>query len=490
MVRSNALFCWHRIFVGMIVSLAIFSIRLYSQEPEQLPLPTLRFGIEIKVINIGVEIADITSDRPVSRKLKKGDVMRSYEVADRPGEQKRIASGRDIDDMKSALADGQTVILNLFRPNQDEGMLFYVPISVTLDASDLLTPPMMAPGVAVTKTYSATAEPANTPNKEVLVSVFYATDRRLENGVYTGRIDESDKPVKYGVATVSIPPTHQPGQLEGPVFWKMEFRENPARHIVIRSVSQFGKEDTFIAMAGHFEAMQSVPKKRVLVFVHGYNVAFDEAAKRAAQLHYDLNFPGVTMFYSWPSDGTLTGYVSDAADVDWSVFNMKTFLADLEQQSIDEIYLLAHSMGNRGLTRALVDLRRDGGGKKIRELILAAPDIDARIFTRDIAPALSFVPNTTVYASSSDKALWSSYTISSAPRVGEIRNGEPTIAGTSKMAVIDVSTVKSDIVGHSAYGSASIVTDIGNIVKGLRLPRPHIKPVAGTRGPYWEFDQD
>ena len=28
----------------------------------------------------------------------------------------------------------------------------------------------------------------------------------------------------------------------------------------------------------------------VLVFVHGYNVGFEDAARRAAQLAYDLNF--------------------------------------------------------------------------------------------------------------------------------------------------------------------------------------------------------
>ena len=39
------------------------------------------------------------------------------------------------------------------------------------------------------------------------------------------------------------------------------------------------------------------------IFLHGFNVTFEEAALRAAQLGCDLAIPGVTAFYSWPSRG-------------------------------------------------------------------------------------------------------------------------------------------------------------------------------------------
>jgi esterase/lipase superfamily enzyme len=38
--------------------------------------------------------------------------------------------------------------------------------------------------------------------------------------------------------------------------------------------------------------------------VHGYNVSFDDAALRTAQLAYDLTFDCPAAFFSWPSKGT------------------------------------------------------------------------------------------------------------------------------------------------------------------------------------------
>ncbi|HEY8360578.1 MAG TPA: alpha/beta hydrolase, partial [Ramlibacter sp.] len=55
------------------------------------------------------------------------------------------------------------------------------------------------------------------------------------------------------------------------------------------------------------------------------------------------------------------------------------------------VYLTAHSMGNRAQTRALVSLLAEKPTLRSRlkeEVILTAPDIDADVFRRDIAPAL------------------------------------------------------------------------------------------------------
>src|SRR5262249_30812720 len=53
-----------------------------------------------------------------------------------------------------------------------------------------------------------------------------------------------------------------------------------------------------------------------LVFVHGYNVSFENAIRRAGQIAYDLNFDGPVFVFSWPSRGRLTGYISDRDTVD------------------------------------------------------------------------------------------------------------------------------------------------------------------------------
>ncbi|MEH2287310.1 alpha/beta hydrolase [Nostoc sp.] len=48
-----------------------------------------------------------------------------------------------------------------------------------------------------------------------------------------------------------------------------------------------------------------------LIFIHGYNISFEAAALRGAQLGCDLKIPSVRMaFYSWPSKAKLERYPS------------------------------------------------------------------------------------------------------------------------------------------------------------------------------------
>jgi esterase/lipase superfamily enzyme len=62
-------------------------------------------------------------------------------------------------------------------------------------------------------------------------------------------------------------------------------------------------------------ADESGEQPQALVFLHGYNVTFEAAAIRAAQIGYDLKVPGATAFFSWPSRGSVTAYPADDARI-------------------------------------------------------------------------------------------------------------------------------------------------------------------------------
>jgi esterase/lipase superfamily enzyme len=62
------------------------------------------------------------------------------------------------------------------------------------------------------------------------------------------------------------------------------------------------------------------------VFTHGYNVSFEEAARRAAQLAFDLNFRGRVVLFSWPSCGSLLGYGADEERALLSAHTFRGFL--------------------------------------------------------------------------------------------------------------------------------------------------------------------
>src|SRR4051812_8412529 len=69
-------------------------------------------------------------------------------------------------------------------------------------------------------------------------------------------------------------------------------------------------------------------ERSAVIFVHGYNVSFEEAALRAAQIGFDLSIKGAMAFFSWPSQGTLGGYAVDAATIEASKDVIADFMTD------------------------------------------------------------------------------------------------------------------------------------------------------------------
>jgi esterase/lipase superfamily enzyme len=102
-------------------------------------------------------------------------------------------------------------------------------------------------------------------------------------------------------------------------------------------------------------------------------------------------------------------YKVDETNAEWAVLDFKNFLEQFAKQSqADNIFLIAHSMGSRVLAGALKELVLEDPAirPKFKEIIFAAPDIDADTFRRDIAPRiLSNARSATLYASSGDYAL-------------------------------------------------------------------------------------
>ena len=149
-------------------------------------------------------------------------------------------------------------------------------------------------------------------------------------------------------------------------------------------------------------------------------------------------------------------------------------------------------MGARVLTGALKELRAEYPAidPKLREIILAAPDIDADTFERDIAPRiLTSKRSATLYASSNDYALTLSKRFAGYRRAGDTVGGVTIAEGVD---TVDASNIKTDFVGHSYFAeSASIVTDIVNLFRsGKRAKeRPGLTPVESGAGQYWAFSR-
>jgi esterase/lipase superfamily enzyme len=256
--------------------------------------------------------------------------------------------------------------------------------------------PVSAPAAAPVSAPAAAAV-ADTPTARnyAQVQVFYATDRKASGSNSPSKFYGSEhSDVTYGKCMVSIPNDHQSGELESSSILKLEFRENPKKHVVLLNVTKQDEKSYFTEIA---KRVRHSKQKSAFIFIHGYSETFEDVARRTAQMAYDLSFHGVPVFYNWPSQGNKMGNIADentiadANTIDWTQSHLETFLNDfVSKTAAKNIYLIAHSMGSRALTEALISLVRKNPEFKNRfkEVILAAPNIDADIFKNQIAPAL------------------------------------------------------------------------------------------------------
>ncbi|MHC5082606.1 MAG: alpha/beta hydrolase [Planctomycetota bacterium] len=305
------------------------------------------------------------------------------------------------------------------------------------------------------------------------VNVFYATDRNIihNNNTDIIKYGHEHTSLSYGQCIVSIPREHRMGELETPFLKQWD----PEEHVTLLHTSLIDKSDYYEVLKNRID---DTSEKKALLFVHGFNVSFENAARRTAQMAYDLGFDGVPTFYSWPSQGPYSafmlkkGYEKDEKSIVISQANFERFLREFTQRTeAERIYLIAHSMGNRMLTEAICKVAKDNPAirNKFKEIILAAPDINAEVFIRDIAPNIISEEETsvTLYASSEDRALEIAALIYDDIRIGDTSNGVPVINGID---TIDATGVATDFLKHSYVGdSESILSDIFYITGECKL---------------------
>ncbi|CDG83242.1 alpha/beta hydrolase [Janthinobacterium agaricidamnosum] len=321
------------------------------------------------------------------------------------------------------------------------------------------------------------------------VKVFFATDRKLDASQPVDRRFGGLRgaAVSYGSCDISIPRDHRMGQLESKSLWRLEFRNDPAKHVLLLASTVQDQDDFFATLSAQ---LQAASQQSALLFVHGYNVSFEDAARRTGQISYDLGFGGVPLFYSWPSQGDVAAYIVDEGNIEWSQPHMTAFLSDvLSKTDAQNVYLIAHSMGNRGMTRAIAALveQQPALAQRLTEIILAAPDIDAEVFKRDIAPALTRHQNpVTLYASSEDMALAAAKKVYGYPRAGDSGSGMVIIDG---IETVDATGVDTSFMKHAYFAEKySALSDIFYLIKdNKRADQRLLQRIDVAAGHYWTF---
>lgn len=298
--------------------------------------------------------------------------------------------------------------------------------------------------------------------------------------------------LEVGTMAVTFPPGHARGTIERPFqIFTLSLRGEDSDHdVVISELRSFGGDS-----AAWARELRGTGKDQAFIYVHGFQTSFDQAARRAAQLAYDLDFDlqedfdGVPMFFSWPSRGGVDSYVADYDASFESIDAFNRFLDLVKQQAgIRRVHIIAHSMGNRVVTEALYARASQNKPPLVDQLILAAPDVWAvRFKNRFLRVLPKLASRVTLYVSDHDRALFtSSHLRKGEPRAGEVAGGLLEAShGIDRFDAINASTLESDLLGHSYYANhGSMLGDIYCLLKGIPATGRPLLILAGTA---WQF---
>lgn len=228
---------------------------------------------------------------------------------------------------------------------------------------------------------------------------------RLDSAVPGVMFSGERRPTGYAFADISVSIPPDANRQVGEVQWPASLPGNPATDFVALRANEISRSQ---AVALFHSDLERTPGKRVLVFVHGFNNRFEDAVFRFAQIVHDSRAPVVPVLFTWPSRANLLAYGYDRESTNYSRDALELLLTTLAADpNVGEISVLAHSMGNWLALESLrqMAIRKGAIAPKIKNVMLAAPDVDVDVFRTQIAQIGAVHPNFTLFVSQDDRAL-------------------------------------------------------------------------------------
>jgi esterase/lipase superfamily enzyme len=299
-----------------------------------------------------------------------------------------------------------------------------------------------------------------------LVRVWFASDRQpvqFDDVVERFHSEESADCITYGVCNVFIPESHKPGST-GTAWWRRWIRLEADDSLQVHGIHALPRDVFWAGLANKLHTWWNPGQRNLFVVIHGFNVSFEEAAIRAAQIGYDLKLPGEMAFYSWPSHGSSAAYSADEATITASVPHIAQFLHELSERSgAERIHLFIHSMGNRGFLSALQDLVADRRPYlRLGQVFFCAPDEDVRTFRNKVNKYPHEFERRTLLVSPDDQAVFLSQWKHRYSRVGYV----PPVTVVDGIETIEVGGFRLLDLGHGYFASAGpVIQDIREAIE-------------------------
>ena len=206
--------------------------------------------------------------------------------------------------------------------------------------------------------------------------------------------------IRYERDVVSVPPTHQTGQIEWP-------KDTPHAGTDFVTLSSQSLTDS-VTFAKEVLRADATESNNTFLFVHGYNYTHGEAVYQLAQIAHDFEIPSPTVLFSWPSAAQPVGYLYDRDSALIARDQLEEVIVALTRKPGHKLVLLGHSMGNLLIMETLRQIEISGSvniANKVETLIMVSPDIDGELFytqaSRLKAPPKQWV----ILATKQDRAL-------------------------------------------------------------------------------------
>ncbi|WP_165223892.1 alpha/beta hydrolase [Affinirhizobium pseudoryzae] len=311
-------------------------------------------------------------------------------------------------------------------------------------------------------------EASATENRQLfMLAVTTRKPDPAERGFLFGH--ERDSAVHFVRLTMSMPKGREAGTL--PVSAR---NPDPEKDITLSKATPLSYAEFKAETAAPIGAT-GTSKTHAMIFTHGFNTRFDQAAVRYAQIIEDTGFDGRPILFSWPSEGIPTGYGYDKDSANYSRDALQQLLDGLaKEKNLDRVDIFAHSMGTWLTMETLrqMALSKDKAAlDRIGTVILAAPDIDFDVFRTQISQLGPLVGRIKVYVSADDRALQLSRRLFG----GKIRAGETTDLAQFRALGIeayDISAVKGGFGKNhgKAFGDGQTIASIGRTLSSRPGP--------------------
>jgi esterase/lipase superfamily enzyme len=246
------------------------------------------------------------------------------------------------------------------------------------------------------------------------LNLLYVTDRAPITDPQTNALSygsERSHTMSFGSIDIRIEPDSSGAMGEVKVGGIKEigrFPEVPYPAVVTSS----GYRRAPDVVAAHEEAVASLQgeirrrlakteRKEVVVFTHGYNNTFNDAADAMGTICRLLGRDFVCVLLTWPaggSRGAFLGYNVDIESGEFAVADMRKAIRAIgETEGVRGVDFIAHSRGTDVLASAFQQLGREGyvsrksvtESLRVRNIVLFAPDIDIDVASTKIFDVFS-----------------------------------------------------------------------------------------------------